>query len=47
MGLNSLLKSQFTNLCKLPVFEIAVLKFTVKTAIYKPMQICGFKICGS
>ena len=43
----SLLKSQFTNLCKSPVFEFAVLKFTVKIAIYKPMQIRGFKICGS
>ena len=36
MGL-SLLKSQFTNLCKSPVLKIAVLKFTVKIAIYKPM----------
>ena len=35
----SLLKTQFTNLCKSPVFEFAVLKFTVKIAIYKPMQI--------
>ena len=37
MFLNLLLNRQFTNLCKLPVFEIAVLKIAVKTAIYKPM----------
>ena len=37
--LNSLLNPQFTNLCKFTEFEIAVLKFTVKSAIYKPMQI--------
>ena len=37
--LNSLLKHQFTNLCKSPVFKFAVLKFAVKSAIYKPMQI--------
>ena len=43
----SSLKHRFTNLCKSPVFEFAVLKFTVKIAIYKPMQIRGFKICGS
>ena len=41
--LKSLLKSQFTNLCKSPVLKIAVLKFTVKNAIYKPMQFCGCK----
>ena len=35
----SSLKSQFTNLCKSPVFEFAVIKFTVKISIYKPMQI--------
>ena len=33
----SSLKSQFTNLCKFTEFEFAVLKFTVKIAIYKPM----------
>ena len=33
------LKTQFTNLCKFTGVEIAVLKFTVKSAIYKPMQI--------
>ena len=36
----SLLNPQFTNLCKCAAFagvEIAVLKFTVKIAIYKPM----------
>ena len=38
MGLSPL-KSQFTNLCKSPVFKFAVLKFTVKISIYKPMQI--------
>ena len=40
--LKLLLKSQFTNLCKCVAstcLEIAVLKFTVKNAIYKPMQI--------
>ena len=35
----SSLKSQFTNLCKSTYLEIAVLKITVKFAIYKPMQI--------
>ena len=35
--LNSLLKSQFTNLCKSTCLKIAVLKITVKSAIYKPM----------
>ena len=45
--LNLLLNLQFTNLCKSPVFEFVVLKFTVKSSIYKPMQICGFKIYGS
>ena len=34
---SSSLKSQFTNLCKSPVFEFTVLKFTVKILIYKPM----------
>ena len=38
MGL-SLLKTQFTNLCKFTGVKFAVLKFTVKIAIYKPMQI--------
>ena len=36
----SSLKSQFINLCKCAAFtdvEIAVLKITVKSAIYKPM----------
>ena len=33
------LKHQFTNLCKFTGVEIAVLKFAVKTSIYKPMQI--------
>ena len=33
------LNPRFTNLCKSPVFKIAVLKFAVKIAIYKPMQI--------
>ena len=37
--LNLLLKPQFTNLCKSAVVRLAVLKITVKTAIYKPMQI--------
>ena len=37
--LNLLLNPQFTNLCKSPVFKFAVLKFTVKSTIYKPMQI--------
>ena len=37
MGLNSLLKSQFTNLCKSTDLKSAVLKFAVKTAIYKLM----------
>ena len=37
--LNSLLKPQFTNLCKFTCLEIAVLKFAVKNSIYKPMQI--------
>ena len=41
MGLSPL-KSQFANLCKFTGVEIAVLKITVKTSIYKPMQICGF-----
>ena len=36
MGLSPL-KSQFTNLCKFTVVELAVLKFTVKISIYKPM----------
>ena len=51
MGLSPL-KSQFTNLCKCvasAVVELAVLKFTVKISIYKPMQVrsfCGFKICS-
>ena len=31
------LKHQFTNLCKFTGVEIAVLKFAVKSAIYKPM----------
>ena len=44
--LNSLLKLQFTNLCKSPVLEIAVLKITVKFAIYKPMQIRSCKTCS-
>ena len=35
-------RSQFTNLCKSADFKFAVLKITVKTAIYKPMQIRGF-----
>ena len=39
--LNSLLNLQFTNLCKSPVLEIAVLKIAVKTSIYKPMQIAS------
>ena len=47
MGLNSLLKSQFTNLCNSAVVKLAVLKFTVKSAIYKPMQIRGYRTCGS
>ena len=41
MGLSPL-KHQFTNLCKCvasAVVELAVLKITVKIAIYKPMQI--------
>ena len=33
----SSLKHQFTNLCKFTGVEFAVLKFTVKIAIYKPM----------
>ena len=37
MFLNLPLKSQFTNLCKFTGIEFAVLKFAVKTAIYKPM----------
>ena len=37
--LKLLLKPQFTNLCKSPVLKFAVLKFAVKSAIYKPMQI--------
>ena len=40
MFLNSLLNLQFTNLCKCPaspVLKFAVLKITVKIAIYKPM----------
>ena len=36
MGLSPL-NSQFTNLCKFSCLEIAVLKFTVKYAIIKPM----------
>ena len=35
--LNSLLNPQFTNLCKSTGVEIAVLKFAVKSSIYKPM----------
>ena len=35
----SLLKTQFTNLCKFTDVENAVLKITVKNSIYKPMQI--------
>ena len=35
----SSLKTQFTDLCKFTGVEFAVLKFTVKIAIYKPMQI--------
>ena len=38
----SSLKHQFTNLCKYATsadLKSAVLKFSVKTAIYKPMQI--------
>ena len=35
--LNSLLKLRLSNLCKFTGVEFAVLKFTVKTAIYKPM----------
>ena len=38
MGL-FLLKTQFTNLCKFTGVKFAVLKFAVKTSIYKPMQI--------
>ena len=30
-------KTQFTNLCKFADLKSAVLKFTVKIAIYKPM----------
>ena len=45
--LNLLLKHQFTNLCKFADLKTAVLKFAVKTSIYKPMQIRGFKNCGS
>ena len=37
MFLNLLLNRQFTNLCKSPVLKFAVLKFTVKSSIYKPM----------
>ena len=37
--LNSLLNLQFTNLCKSADFKSAVLKFAVKIAIIKPMQI--------
>ena len=33
----SSLKSQFTNLCKFADLKSAVLKFTVKIAIIKPM----------
>ena len=36
MGLSPL-NSQFTNLCKSSCLEIAVLKFTVNSSIYKPM----------
>ena len=32
-----MLKSQFTNLCKSADLKSAVLKFSVKTSIYKPM----------
>ena len=35
----SQLKHQFTNLCKFTCLKSAVLKFTVKTSIYKLMQI--------
>ena len=45
MSLSSL-KSQFTNLCKPSVFKFTVLKFTIKIAIYKPMQILVFRICS-
>ena len=37
--LKLLLKSQLSNLCKSTCLKIAVLKITVKSAIYKPMQI--------
>ena len=37
--LKLLLKPQLSNLCKFAVVRLAVLKFTVKSAIYKPMQI--------
>ena len=36
MALSSL-KSQFTNLCKSADSKSAVLKFAVKSSIYKPM----------
>ena len=42
--LNSLLKSQLSTLCKSSCLKIAVLKFTVKTAIYKPMQVRNFLV---
>ena len=37
MFLNLLLNLQFTNLCKFTGVKSAVLKFTVKSSIYKPM----------
>ena len=37
--LKLLLNLQFTNLCKFAGFKSAVLKITVKSSIYKPMQI--------
>ena len=36
MGLSPL-KTQFTNLCNFTGVKIAVLKFAVKSSIYKPM----------
>ena len=45
MFLNLLLNLQFTNLCKFTCLEIAVLKFAVKNAIYKPMQISRSQTC--
>ena len=40
-----MLKHQFTNLCNFTCLEIAVLKITVKIAIYKPMQIPRSQTC--